>query len=165
MSIGEHSFGSRNTIIMETDNKPVDLTMAPGSAVRSSKCCVSFFLFILRSGDFILMIPHDLFFLVSFFNTVRFEMGTPVNNSSVDKIFSIDNIFDFGVNSDPFPLNEIRPDFNQFIADFDLSVFESSQDVTEVHTNSRSEIEHQKEMPVFTKTDSLLSGFLKLKSN
>ena len=82
-------------------------------------------------------------------------MGTPVNNSSADRIFSIDNVFYFGVNSDPFPSDEIRPDFNQFIADFDLSVFESSQDVIELHTSSRSKIEHQKEVPVFTNTDSL----------
>ena len=82
-------------------------------------------------------------------------MGTPVDNFSADRIFPIDNVFNFGVNSDPFPSDEIRQDFIQFIADFDLFVFESSQSVVEVHTSSRSETEHQTDVPVFTKTDSL----------
>ena len=84
-----------------------------------------------------------------------FEMGTPVENSSVGKISPIDNVFDFGVNSDPFPSEEFCGDFTQSIADFDLSVFSSVQDSTEVHTSLSNEIGHQTETLVFTKTDSL----------
>ena len=83
-------------------------------------------------------------------------MGNLMDNSSADRIFSSASVSDFVSNLSLFSFEEFCPDFAQAIADFDLSILNSSYDSIEVPIGQNSEARRESVLPIFTETDSLV---------
>ena len=84
------------------------------------------------------------------------EMGSSGENCSAGRISPIEFVFDFESDPNHFPSSDSCLNFSQAIADFDLSVFGSLEDINKVDVSRNSETERQTVIPGFFKKDSLV---------